>query len=263
MPIKESGSAGDPPAFPGSAGDPPAMNSQNPHLTTVTPGSAGDSPAMNSQNPSAKPPATFRGWHKRSHLPHCDHSSLVQAVTFRLGDSVPKEAHERLERELLLLPKDHREAERRLRIEALLDAGSGECLLARSECAQIVAEVLLHQEGYHLAAWVIMPNHVHVLVHIESPLERTVQAWKSISSKRLNGLLGRQGSRWQSDYWDRFMRDEEHFWAVKKYIEQNPVAAGLVPAAGLWRWSSAYVSNAGESPALPGSQTTARSRHVA
>ena len=226
-------------------------------------GSAGDPPAMNSQNPSKKSPATYRGWHKRSHLPHCDHPSLIQAVTFRLGDGVPKEAHERLERELLALSKDHREAERRLRIETLLDAGSGECFLARSECAQIVAEILLHQQGYHLAAWVIMPNHVHALVHVDQPLERIVQAWKSISSKRLNSLLGRQGTRWQSDYWDRYIRDEEHFLAVKKYIEQNPVAAGLVPVAGLWRWSSAYASNAGESPALPGSQHTARGRYVA
>ena len=252
----------------GSAGDPPATNSHNPHLTTVSPGSAGDPPAMNSQNPPAKSPATFRGWHKRSHLPHFDHPSLVQVVTFRLGDSVPKEAHERLERELLVLPKDHREAERRLCIETLLDAGSGECLLARSECAQIVAEVLLHQQGYHLAAWVIMPNHVHALVHVDQPLARIVQAWKSISSKRLNCLLGRQGlgrqgARWQSDYWDRYIRDEEHFRAVKNYIEQNPVAAGLVPTSGLWRWSSAYGINAVELPAPPGLQDIARGRHVA
>ena len=247
----------------GSAGDPPATHSQNPHLTTASPESAGDPPATHSQNPSVKSPATFRGWYKRSHLPHGDHQSLVQAVTFRLGDSVPKEAHDRLERELLVLPKDHREAERRLRIEALLDAGSGECLLERFECAQIVAKVLLHQRGYHLAAWVIMPNHVHVLVRVEQPLERTVQAWKSISSKRLNCLLGRQGACWQSDYWDRYIRDEEHFRAVKKYIEENPVAAGLVPAAGLWQWSSAYASNAGESPAPPGLKCTVRGRHVA
>jgi len=227
------------------------------------PGSAGDPPAMNSQNPSEKSPATFRGWHKRSHLPHCDYPCLFQSITFRLGDSIPKEAHQRLERELLVLPKDHREAERRLRIEALLNAGSGECLLARSECAQIVAEVLMHQQGYQLIAWVIMPNHVHALVRVERPLERIIHAWKSISSKRLNCLLERQGARWQSDYWDRFIRDENHFKAVKTYIEQNPVAAGLVPVAALWRWSSAYASNAGESPALPGSQVAMRGCHVA
>ena len=195
----------------------------------VSSGGAGDSPAVH-----------YRGWHKRSHLPHCDQPTLVQSVNFRLSDSLPRVALQKLEHELAQLSHDQQDGERRQRLEALLDAGSGECLLARPECAEIVAEVLRYEQGYELAAWVIMPNHVHALVHVEQPLERIVQAWKSISSHKLNRLLGRKGSRWQTDYWDRYMRDEEHFLATVHYIEQNPVTAGLVGTAAHWQWSSAH-----------------------
>jgi REP element-mobilizing transposase RayT len=191
-------------------------------------GGAGDSPAVR-----------YRGWHKRSHLPHCDQAALVQSVNFRLIDSLPGVALQKLEQELAQLSKDQQDGERRQRLEAMLDAGNGECLLARPECAEVVAEVLHYEKGYELAAWVIMPNHVHALVHVEQPLERIVQAWKSISSHKLNRLLGRRGSRWQTDYWDRYMRDEEHFLATVSYIEQNPVTAGLVDTAAHWLWSSA------------------------
>ena len=51
--------------------------------------------------------------------------------------------------------------------------------------------------------------------------------------------LDRSGAFWQTEYWDRFIRDEAHFTAVETYIDQNPVEAGLVTQARLWPYGSA------------------------
>jgi REP element-mobilizing transposase RayT len=68
-----------------------------------------------------------------------------------------------------------------------------------------------------------MPNHVHVLV-------------ETIAGHTLSG---RKGAFWQSEYFDRYMRNESHVAQTVEYIEQNPVKAGLVAEASDWRWSSA------------------------
>ena len=81
----------------------------------------------------------------------------------------------------------------------------------------------------------------------------------SSSAKQANKLLGRTGPFWMQDYFDRYIRDEEHFAAAREYIEQNPVKADLVQSAGDWQWGSASGKDAGGTPAsqdapLPGSQ---------
>ena len=71
------------------------------------------------------------------------------------------------------------------------------------------------------------------------PLGGLIKAWKGASAHRVNGILGRTGPLWQEDYWDRYIRDEEHFRKAKRYVESNPVKAGLARLAAEWRWSSA------------------------
>lgn len=86
-----------------------------------------------------------------------------------------------------------------------------------------------------------MPNHVHALIETKPgfPLEGVVHSWKSFTSKQINKILGRRGQIWEADYFDRYIRDENHLTAVVDYIEKNPVKAGLVDKAGAWPWSSA------------------------
>jgi hypothetical protein len=60
-----------------------------------------------------------------------------------------------------------------------------------------------------------------------------------VSACKINRVLGRSGPLWQEDYWDRYIRDEAHFGKAQRYIESNPVKAGLVPQAAAWPWSSA------------------------
>jgi REP element-mobilizing transposase RayT len=52
-------------------------------------------------------------------------------------------------------------------------------------------------------------------------------------------LLGRSGAFWQGDYWDRFIRNEDHFDAAVSYIDCNPVKAGLARSPADWAWGSA------------------------
>jgi putative transposase len=178
------------------------------------------------------------GWSDRGYLPHYDKAGLVQAVTFRLADSLPKE--KRSEWEHLLQITD--DGERIRQIEDYLDRGAGSCVLRQTECAEIVQNTLLHFDGerYQLIAWCVMPNHVHVLFQTFEghPIGRVVHSWKTFTAREINKLRGQSGQVWQDDFFDTFMRKDEHQAAVALYIERNPVSAGLVPKATDWSWSS-------------------------
>ena len=85
-------------------------------------------------------------------------------------------------------------------------------------------------ERYRLLAWCVMPNHVHTVIEIvdDQSLSEIVGTWKSFTAKRANSLIGRSGTFWHADYFDRFMRDEGHMARTIDYVENNPVKAGLV-----------------------------------
>ena len=207
-----------------------------------------------------------RGWHSRGYLPHFDAEGLVQSVAFRLADGVPRELLRRWRAELR---GADRAAELRERIARYEDAGHGACHLRQPEIARLVQDALLHFDGdrYRLLAWCVMPNHVHVLIE-QTPDHRladVVQSWKSFTAKRANRMLGRDGPFWAQDYFDRYIRDESHFEAARRYIHENPVRAGLCAAAADWPWSSLGApasrrptrearddEDAGGTPALPG-----------
>ncbi len=179
----------------------------------------------------------FRGWHSRGYLPHFDQPGTVQAVTFRLADSLPAEVVARLAA-LADSP-----ARRKLR-EDWLDRARGACWLRRPEIAQLVEDALLHFDGerYRLGAWCVMPNHVHTLFEVTTtPLGEIVKSWKGYTAREANRLLGREGAFWEEEYWDRFMRNERHFRDTVRYIENNPVKARLTQTSDPreWPWSSA------------------------
>ena len=180
----------------------------------------------------------FRGWRSRGYLPHFDAPGTRQMITYRLADAMPaSRCHEWLG---LLSIEDERE--RRIKIEAYLDAGHGECHLRLPQIAALVQENLLHFDGdrYRLLAWVIMHNHVHALIETsQTPLAEILHGWKSYTGKAANRLLNRTGDFWQPEYFDRFIRDEEHLTKAIRYIENNPVKAGLVKSPEEWRFSSA------------------------
>ena len=184
-----------------------------------------------------------RGWHSRLYFPHFDGGEITQSVTFHLGDSFPTALKERWRDELKFLPQLEAERERRKRIEAYLDLGYGEAILRDERIAALVEAALLFfdNERYHLHAWVIMPNHVHALFTLMPPfpMEKILHSWKSFTFHEANKVLHRKGDLWFHDYFDRYIRDENHFHNVIAYIENNPVKAGLCESPEGWPWSSA------------------------
>lgn len=182
---------------------------------------------------------THKGWYSRGYLPHFDQPHLLQSITFRLHDSLPTHVVEELSKEA----KWRQNVEKRRKIEALLDAGSGACYLKDARIAKIVEDALHFFDGkrYYLLAWCIMPNHVHVLIQqIEGYLlGDIVGSWKSFTANEANLLLKRRGDFWYLDFFDRYIRNARHFETVVNYIHFNPVSAGLVDEAEKWRFSSA------------------------
>jgi len=191
------------------------------------------------------------GWHHRGYLPHVDYPHLWQSVTFRLADSVPRAVVEKWKRELAEVSSVERERSLRRRIDIYEDAGYGSCLLRDDRCAAVVMDHMAahDQVSYRIAAWVVMPNHVHVLIGPISgkriELSQVTRAWKGASARRINQMLGRSGSVWQAESFDRWIRDDHHFAAVVAYIAKNPVKAGLSRSTGEWRWSHACGKDVG------------------
>jgi REP element-mobilizing transposase RayT len=182
------------------------------------------------------------GWHARGYLPHLDDPDQIQSVNFRLADAMPQPLVDAWLEELKTLEEKDRRRELLRRVEKYLDAGHGSCALKMPEAARIVESALLffHEDRYVLHAWTVMPNHVHVLFQ-PLPARRLgeiLTSWKSFTSNKINRLLGREGRFWFPEYFDRFMRNEEHFWNEVAYIENNPVAAGLCRRPEDWTFSS-------------------------
>ena len=205
----------------------------------------------------AKRALVHRDWYSRGYLPHFDSPHVIQHITYRLADSLPRSALEQMQAEVeALFPEDReREAQLLRRIDTYLDAGRGRCDLQEPEIAACVVDTWRRFDGerYRLLEWVVMPNHCHVLIEpLEgAPLGKIVLSWKNYTARFINVHRGRTGVRrpqtqpqtrsrvWQRECWDRFIRDERHFEAAKDYIVMNPVKAGLAAKPEDWPWSSA------------------------
>jgi len=175
-------------------------------------------------------------------LPHWNQAKCFCFVTWRLDDALPKDKLDEWNHDREVWLKDHpkpwnERTERKYhelfsgRLDEWLDAGHGSCVLRQPASRKIVADALSHFDGvrYDLAAYVLMPNHVHALVKLKTdhPLPGILHSWKSFTAKAINKALGRTGSVWQPEYWDRLIRNERHFSACRTYIRDNPNKARL------------------------------------
>lgn len=95
--------------------------------------------------------------------------------------------------------------------------------------------------GFHLTAWVFLPNHWHAILYPAHPLtiSRVVESIKVGSTLRINRMRSERGPLWQGRYFDRVMRTVKEYRETVEYIHWNPVKAGLVSRAEDWEWSSA------------------------
>ena len=144
-------------------------------------------------------------------------------------------------------------------IDRYLDtAAHGPSWLRTPEIAQSVASALEHAQDelrrYVLYAYVVMPNHVHILISPKHPLPAIMQSLKGFTAREANRILDRTGqSFWQRESYDHWVREGE-FDKIRRYIELNPVVAGLATEPHLYAWSSAARRESGlkaGSPAPP------------
>ncbi|HEX6777308.1 MAG TPA: transposase, partial [Ktedonobacterales bacterium] len=124
------------------------------------------------------------------------------------------------------------------RVQRYLDAGTGACHLAKPAVAEIVAGALRHFDGqrYHLYAWCLMPNHVHVVMQPLAPhtLAAILQSWKSFTSKQVQPLLKSEGPFWRREYYDHVIRNEEALWRIITYVAENPLKVSLLDWPWVW-----------------------------
>ena len=181
-------------------------------------------------------PTHPRGSYIGGNLPHWRQDG-VYFLTWRTVDSLPRERVKQWmdERDQWLIkhpepwtPKIEQEYFKLFpeRWEAWLDESQGACELAQPEVRKIVEESLLKRDGvdYLLHGFVVMPNHVHVLVTPlgEHSLADITQAWKSVSAHRINQLLHRDGLFWQKESFDHIVRSEKQMVRLMDYLRDNP-----------------------------------------
>jgi REP element-mobilizing transposase RayT len=184
------------------------------------------------------------GWRSRGYLPHFDGIAIPQFITINLADAIPRKVIERWREELKLLKLEEERVLLQRRIEKYLDMGYGESLLKHNSVAKMVQDSLFKFDGerYRLFAWVVMPNHVHTLMaRFEGyELSDIFHSFKSYTAHEANKMLDRSGQFWLEDYFDRYIRNAEHFQTTVRYIENNPVKARLCEKTSDWRFSSAW-----------------------
>ncbi len=155
-------------------------------------------------------------------------------------------------------------------IDAELDRGAnGPLWLRDPKIAGYVEDAILRGEElghYQLDTYVVMPNHVHVLLWPRVPLARITGGIKGVSARDANAALGRVGMHfWEDESFDHWVRNEAELVRIRAYIDRNPVSAGLVERPEDWPWSSAAkrsTQSTGRSACATSTQFTGKSACV-
>lgn len=225
------------------------------------------------------PDPLVSGFHFRGVLPHLKREGCTYFVTFRQAGTLPKEVLLRFKQERDALLQQALAAKRPLtwheqgelfrwysnRVDKYLDAGHGVSHLRNAELADLVAGAIrfFERQRYELRAWVVMPNHAHVVVWPmpSHTLSDILHSWKSYTSHEINKRLSTKVVPfWQSESYEHIIRDDEDLHRCCQYTLMNPVNAGLCARPEDWKWSSGYVaqpSSAASSRAVPARESEA------
>jgi REP element-mobilizing transposase RayT len=259
------------------AGVPPVTPGVSPALTTSEKNPRGRDSLATGGTPAPLTPPPFKAFERdrpasisSRRLPHWRQEGATYFVTFRLKDALPRAAVERLQTERDNWLRRHPEPHMSEQLDELhelgfsqldqeLDQGYGACVLNEPEVAEIVEGALRHFDGerYWLGSYVIMPNHVHVLVRpvMQHSLADILHSWKSFTAHAIGNALGRTGSLWQDESFDHIVRNEHQLGRFGLYISANPSKARLAP--GKFRLGGGLAmgqpsSGAGVPPVTPG-----------
>lgn len=169
-------------------------------------------------------------------LPHIHAAGRPMFLTWRLHGTLPAGRY---------FPSELTSGGAFVVMDRLLDeARTGPLSLRIPRIATLLVDAIHHRAGpmghFDLHAYVVMPNHVHLLVTPLVPVSKLTQSLKRFTAREANRVLNLTGSRfWQDESYDRLVRDDTEFRQIAKYIEWNPVKAGLVARPEDFPWSSA------------------------
>ena len=174
----------------------------------------------------------------RRNLPHIIPAAIPIFFTWRLYGSLP--ANKSFCRDAAT------GAEFRAADTNLAKCATGPKWLCNPEIATMVAEEIKSTADrfnrYRLLEFVVMPNHVHLLVVPHGEPSKILRVLKGFTARRANLILGRTGSTfWQDETFDHYVRHLDHQIKIQNYIANDPVKCGLVSRPQEYRWSSAYV----------------------
>ncbi len=132
---------------------------------------------------------------------------------------------------------------------------AGPLYLQRPDIAQMVVEAIQYRDPtqYLLHSFVVMPNHVHMLITPKVRVAEVMQSLKRFTARQANRILGLTGSPfWQDESYDRLVRSDDEFDRIARYIEMNPVQAGLVTLPEQFPWcTSGPITNRPQVANLP------------
>jgi len=171
----------------------------------------------------------------RRRLPHIYPTGQALFVSWRLHGSLPHSA---------CPPGKVLSGQAFVWVDRHLDAAQrGPVYLRQQAVAELVVASIRRGADlghYNLHAFVVMPNHVHVLLTPRVPPSRLLKSLKGCTAREANRILGRVGEPfWQRESYDHWVRNETEFHRIIAYIENNPVKAGIVRRSSDYRWSSA------------------------
>ena len=176
----------------------------------------------------------------RRRLPHWIPDQAIVFVTWRLAGSLPPPSPD-------VRRTENTDPTGFLQRDARLDRlASGPVWLQDPRIADVVSNALRYGETvrqlYTLMAWVIMPNHLHVILEPRIALPNILRWLKGRTRRVANRILGRTGTPfWQDESFDHWVRSGEELQELIRYVEGNPVKARLVEAEEEWPWSSAWL----------------------
>lgn len=183
-------------------------------------------------------------------LPHWHPESVPIFLTWRLFGSLPPSTISTARIGCATTPPSNISAGRKFKeMDSILDTTtSGPFWLKDSEIARCVTNAVhfgaKKLNFYALHAFVVMPNHVHLLITPLVSIPRITNGLKGVTARDANAILNRTGQHfWQDESFDHWVRNHAQFERIRAYIESNPVSAGLTTRPEVWPWSSASSSN--------------------
>jgi len=161
------------------------------------------------------------GYKDKTFLPHIDMIGYYQFVTFRTNDSMDDFI-------VKIRKQNIPDKQKEYQIDKYLDSSNKGCYL-KGEVLEFLKEYFISKDKvlYDLVAFSIMPNHVHIVFKQNDNLSKIMKQIKGATANKINKMLNKSGRFWESNYFDKVIRDEKHFGVVYEYVKNNAIKAGL------------------------------------